>query len=165
MDVAQVKARTADDLPDPPRAMTLAERRKQVAKDRHELSPMQRYMNAPERTAKGTPHGRPDKERIKRGPAAETGAAAQRLAAAPGNPVSVSAWATAYPGMLSIGGQVKLPIGVHRDVAVRPGRGGLPRRPAGGFVHLQEQRMSTGSGVSCRSTGSRVSRRNDGTVE
>ncbi|MFI9182074.1 DUF6531 domain-containing protein [Streptomyces goshikiensis] len=89
--------------------MTLAERRKQVAKDRHELSPMRGYMNAPELKAKGTPHGRPDTERIERGPAVETGAAAQRLAAAPGNPVSVSAWATAYPGMLSIGGQVKLP--------------------------------------------------------
>ncbi|MFJ2137072.1 DUF6531 domain-containing protein [Streptomyces sp. NPDC087228] len=89
--------------------MTLAERRKQVAKDRHELSAMRGYMNAPERKAKGTPHGRPDTERIERGPAAETGAAAQRLAAAPENPISVSAWATAYPGMLSIGGQVKLP--------------------------------------------------------
>ncbi len=107
--VAQVKARTAEDLPDPPKAMTLAERRKQVAKDRHELSPMRGYMNAPERNAKGTPHGRPKTERIERGPAAETSAAAQRLAAAPENPISVSAWATAYPGMLSIGGQVKLP--------------------------------------------------------
>ncbi|GGP56110.1 hypothetical protein GCM10010247_31110 [Streptomyces calvus] len=61
MGVAQVKARTAEDLPDPPRAMTLAERRKQVAKDRRELSPVGRYMTAPERTAKGTPHGRPDR--------------------------------------------------------------------------------------------------------
>jgi RHS repeat-associated protein len=107
--VAQVRARTAEDLPDPPKAMTLAERRKQIAKDRHEPSPMRGYMTAPERKAEGTPHGRPDVQRIERGPAAETGAAAQRLAAAPGNPVSVSAWATAYPGMLSIGGQVKLP--------------------------------------------------------
>ncbi|MFE7612307.1 DUF6531 domain-containing protein [Streptomyces celluloflavus] len=89
--------------------MTLAERRKQVAKDRHELSPMRDYMNAPERKAKGTPHGRPDTERIERGPAAEADAAAQRLAAAPENPIWVSAWAPTYPGMLSIGGQVKLP--------------------------------------------------------
>jgi len=34
-----------------------------------------------------------------------------------------------------------------------------------GFVHLQEQRLSTGSGVSCRSADSPVSRRNDGTAE
>ncbi|MYY06561.1 RHS repeat protein [Streptomyces sp. SID4913] len=89
--------------------MTLAERRKQVAKDRHEVSPMRGYMDAPERTAKGAPPGRPDSEHVERGPAAGKGAASKRLAAAPGNPVSVSAWATAYPGMLSIGGQVKLP--------------------------------------------------------
>ncbi|MFH8290293.1 DUF6531 domain-containing protein [Streptomyces sp. NPDC018059] len=91
--------------------MTLAERRKQLAKKRHELSPMRDYMNAPERTAKGTPHHPPDpahtQRLIERGPAAK--APARRLAAAPGNPTSVSAWATAYPGMLSIGGQVKLP--------------------------------------------------------
>ncbi|MFE3151823.1 DUF6531 domain-containing protein [Streptomyces sp. NPDC059218] len=90
--------------------MTLAERRRQVAKERHELSPMRAYMDAPERTAKGTPHSRPDAKRIKRGPAAGSGAGAQNLAAAPGNPVSVSAWATAYPGLLSVGGQVKLPL-------------------------------------------------------
>ncbi|MFF2901985.1 DUF6531 domain-containing protein [Streptomyces sp. NPDC057966] len=90
--------------------MTLAERRRQVAKERHELSPMRAYMDAPERTAKGTPHSRPDAKRIKRGPAAGSGAGAQSLAAAPGNPVSVSAWATAYPGLLSVGGQVKLPL-------------------------------------------------------
>ncbi|MFE9836548.1 DUF6531 domain-containing protein [Streptomyces sp. NPDC005551] len=92
--------------------MTLAERRKQVEKERHELSPMRAYMDAPERTAKGTPHRRPDPKGIKRGPAADpdAGAGARGLAAAPGNPVSVSAWATAYPGLLSIGGQVKLPL-------------------------------------------------------
>ncbi|MEU9711087.1 DUF6531 domain-containing protein [Streptomyces sp. NPDC047967] len=89
--------------------MTLTERREQVAKHRHELSPMRGYMNAPERHAKGTPRGRPDTEHMMRGPAAETDPARRYLAAAPGNPVSVSAWATAYPGMLSIGGQVKLP--------------------------------------------------------
>ncbi len=90
--------------------MTLAERRRQVAKERHELSPMRAYMGAPERKAKGTPHSRPDAKRIKRGPAAGSGAGAQSFAAAPANPVSVSAWATAYPGLLSIGGQVKLPL-------------------------------------------------------
>ncbi|WP_405623976.1 DUF6531 domain-containing protein [Streptomyces sp. NBC_00076] len=90
--------------------MTLAERRRQVAKERHELSPMRAYMDAPERTAKGTPHSRPNAKRIKRGPAAGSGAGGPSLAAAPGNPVSVSAWATAYPGLLSIGGQVKLPL-------------------------------------------------------
>jgi RHS repeat-associated protein len=107
--VARAEARTAEDLPDPPRAMTLAERREQVAEERHERSPMRGYMNAPGRKAKGTPHGRPETERIERGPAAGADADTQRLAAAPGNPTWVSAWATAYPGMLSIGGQVKLP--------------------------------------------------------
>ena len=38
-------------------------------------------------------------------------------------------------------------------------------KSADGFVHLQEQRLSTGSGVSCRSADSRVSKRNDGTAE
>ncbi|MEV4920930.1 DUF6531 domain-containing protein [Streptomyces tirandamycinicus] len=89
--------------------MKLGERREQVAKDRHELSPMRAYMNAPGRVGKGKPHGRPDTDRIERGPAAEAGTAARSLAA-PGNPVSVSSWATAYPGKLSIGGQIKLPL-------------------------------------------------------
>ncbi|MFI0243082.1 DUF6531 domain-containing protein [Streptomyces sp. NPDC016845] len=89
--------------------MTLAERRRQVKEERHELSPMRAYMDAPERTAKGMPHNRPDPKRIERGPAAEASADTRGAAAAPENPVSVSAWATAYPGLLSIGGQVKLP--------------------------------------------------------
>ncbi|MFF9623794.1 DUF6531 domain-containing protein [Streptomyces griseosporeus] len=89
--------------------MTLAERRRQVARHRHELSPMRAYMNAPERVAKGTPHSRPDTGRIGRGPAVAPGGAVQGLAAAAENPTWVSSWATAYPGMLSIGGQVKLP--------------------------------------------------------
>lgn len=105
----QPKARTAADLPKPPKAMTLAERRRQVKEDRHERSPMREYMDAPERTFKGKPHEKPDTERAERGPATEESLAAAPRAAAPENPTSVSAWATAYPGMLSIGGQVKLP--------------------------------------------------------
>ncbi|MFD6286345.1 DUF6531 domain-containing protein [Streptomyces sp. NPDC060205] len=89
--------------------MTLAERRRQMNEDRDERSPMRAYMDAPERTLKGKPHAKPKTSEVKRGPAAEPGATTQRLAAAPENPTSVSAWATAYPGMLSIGGQVKLP--------------------------------------------------------
>ncbi|MFH8474215.1 DUF6531 domain-containing protein [Streptomyces sp. NPDC018000] len=107
--ITRTKALTAADLPDPPRAMTLAERRKQVAKDRHELSPMRDYMNAPERKSTGRPHSRPDKNRVERGPAARASAAAPSLVAGTENPTWVSAWATAYPGLLSIGGQVKLP--------------------------------------------------------
>ncbi|MFE6288309.1 putative adhesin [Streptomyces sp. NPDC057877] len=90
--------------------MTLAERRQQVAKDRHERSPMRAYMDAPGRKSKAAPHSRPDdRDRLKRGPAAERSLTAQPLAAAGENPTWVSSWATAYPGLLSIGGQVKLP--------------------------------------------------------
>ncbi|MET9442679.1 DUF6531 domain-containing protein [Streptomyces sp. NPDC006610] len=90
--------------------MTLAERRKQVAEERHERSPMREYMNAPGRRSKTAPHSRPDeRDRFRRGPAAEQGLAAQPLTAAAENPTWVSSWATAYPGRLSIGGQVKLP--------------------------------------------------------
>ncbi|WP_327396989.1 DUF6531 domain-containing protein [Streptomyces phaeochromogenes] len=89
--------------------MTLAERRWQVKEDRHERSPMRGYMDAPDRTFKGKPHSRPDTDRVKRGPAAEKSLTAAPVAEATENPTSVSAWATAYPGMLSIGGQVKLP--------------------------------------------------------
>ncbi|MFD5777861.1 hypothetical protein [Streptomyces fungicidicus] len=89
--------------------MTLAERRKQVDEDRHERSPMRDYINAPGRMSKGKPHSRPDTNRVERGPAAESKVALQPLAAAAENPTWVSSWATAYPGMLSIGGQVKLP--------------------------------------------------------
>ncbi|MEU2898615.1 DUF6531 domain-containing protein [Streptomyces sp. NPDC001273] len=89
--------------------MTLAERRKQVDEDRHERSPMRDYMNAPGRMSKGKPHSRPDVDRMERGPAAESKVALQPLAAAAENPTWVSSRATAYPGMLSIGGQVKLP--------------------------------------------------------
>ncbi|MFI7293746.1 hypothetical protein [Streptomyces sp. NPDC050121] len=58
---AHATARTAADLPDPPRAMTLAERRKQVARDRHELSPARRCMTSHERKLQGKPHSRPEK--------------------------------------------------------------------------------------------------------
>lgn len=107
--ITPAKARTAADLPKPPKAMTLAERRKQVDEDRHERSPMRDYMNAPGRMSKGKPHSRPDVDRVERGPAAESKVALQPLAAAAENPTWVSSRATAYPGMLSIGGQVKLP--------------------------------------------------------
>ncbi|MFH8562469.1 DUF6531 domain-containing protein [Streptomyces sp. NPDC017988] len=89
--------------------MTLAERRAQVAKEQHELSPMRAYMNAPDRKPEGTPHSRPDPSRMRHGPAATPPHRAANPRAAPENPAWVSAWATAYPGKLSIGGQVKLP--------------------------------------------------------
>ncbi|MFH8989791.1 DUF6531 domain-containing protein [Streptomyces sp. NPDC017940] len=89
--------------------MTLAQRRAQVAKEQHQLSPMRAYMNAPGRKPEGRPHGRPDPDRARRGPAAVPPRRPAGSLAAPENPTSVSAWASAYPAMLSIGGQVKLP--------------------------------------------------------
>ncbi|MFC9457399.1 hypothetical protein [Streptomyces sp. NPDC056983] len=81
--VAQPKARTSAHVPKPPKAMTLGERRKQVTKERSELSPLRDYMESPKRTGKGTPHARPGTGRLTRGPAAEASPDGQRLAAAP----------------------------------------------------------------------------------
>ncbi|MFD7379997.1 DUF6531 domain-containing protein [Streptomyces mirabilis] len=86
--------------------MTLAERRKQVKRSRDELSPMRGYVKPSSRKPSGKPHSRRD-AKAERGPAAEGTKAP--LAAAGENPTWVSSWATAYPGRLSIGGQVKLP--------------------------------------------------------
>jgi len=69
----QARARTAADLPKPPKAMTLAERRKQVKESRDELSPMRGFMDAPGKKPKGKPHGRPKGDGAEHGPAAEEG--------------------------------------------------------------------------------------------
>ncbi|UYQ66702.1 DUF6531 domain-containing protein [Streptomyces peucetius] len=119
--------------------MTLAERRRQVAEERHEPSPMRDYMNAPERKLKGKPHGRPGKNRAERGPAAEPDLTVQPRAAATENPTWVSSWATAYPGMLSIGGQVQLP----KDGSSYTGMWLYVRDEAGNFVVQQEIRKAT----------------------
>lgn len=107
--LSHAQARAADDLPKPPKAMTPAERRKQVDEDREDRSPMRDYLHAPGRMSKGKPHSRPDTNRVERGPAAASKVPLRPLAAAAENPTWVSSWATAYPGMLSTGGQVKLP--------------------------------------------------------
>ncbi|ULR56084.1 DUF6531 domain-containing protein [Streptomyces deccanensis] len=98
--------------------MTLAERRKQVKQSRDELSPMRGYADSPGRKPKGKPHPRPDGTDMKHGPAAdesENGTAGKTLtpqaAAATSDPAWVSAWAVAWPGELSIGGQVKFSSG------------------------------------------------------
>ena len=51
--------------------MTLAERRSQVKRERHELSPMRDYMKSYGKKPKGNPYDRSDKKRAERGPAAE----------------------------------------------------------------------------------------------
>ncbi|MFE7929815.1 DUF6531 domain-containing protein [Streptomyces sp. NPDC057456] len=117
--------------------MTLAERRKQVAKDRHELSPMRGYMTSPGRKPQGKPHSRPGKEGAERGPAAE--GTVQPLAAAGDNPTWVSSWAEAYPGMLSIGGQVKMP----KRGSSYTGMWLYVRDEAGNFVVQQEIKKAT----------------------
>jgi hypothetical protein len=100
------------DLPKPPKAMTLAERRKQVKESRDELSPMRGFMDAPGKKPKGKPHSRPKGDGAKHGPAAEEGATPRALAAAAAtDPAWVSSWAEAYPGSLSIGGHLQFGSG------------------------------------------------------
>ncbi|MFH8935923.1 DUF6531 domain-containing protein [Streptomyces griseosporeus] len=92
--------------------MTLAERREQVERSRGKWAPAHAYSDSPTRKPASKPHSRPDRGRAKEGPAAEGGAAPQPLAAAATvDPAWVSAWAEAYPGRLSIGGQMKLGSG------------------------------------------------------
>ncbi|MFD5257292.1 DUF6531 domain-containing protein [Streptomyces bobili] len=127
--------------------MTLAERRKQVDEDRHERSPMREYMNSPERKPQGKPHNRPGKDSAERGPAAGGSAAAPPLAAAGDNPTWVSSWAEAYPGILSIGGQVKLP----KRGSSYTGMWLYVRDEAGNFVVQQEIKKATDDPVSVNS--------------
>ncbi|WP_405894959.1 DUF6531 domain-containing protein [Streptomyces sp. NBC_00104] len=113
--------------------MTLAERRKQVKESRDELSPMRDYADSPTRKPRGKPQSRPDGDDAKRGPATEAGATP--FSAATGDPAWVSAWATAYPGLLSIGGQMKLPSGTGASYT---GMWLYVLDEAGNFVHQQE---------------------------
>ncbi|MGW3953092.1 DUF6531 domain-containing protein [Streptomyces sp. NPDC004752] len=89
--------------------MTLAERRKQVKQARGELSPMRGYANRSAAKPKGKPHGRPDRDAARSGPAARE--SVTTLAAAPADPAWVTAYATAYPAYLSVGGQLKFSSG------------------------------------------------------
>lgn len=119
--------------------MTLAERRSQVKRERHELSPMRDYMKSYGKKPKGNPYDRSDKKRAERGPAAEPQAPLQPLVAAADNPTWVSSWATAYPGALSIGGQVKLP----KTGSAYTGMWLYVRDEAGKFVVQQEIKRAT----------------------
>ncbi len=136
-------ARTAADLPKPPEAMTLAERRRQVERERDELSPLRAYADAPsiEKPA-GPPHARPSKP-AERGPASaapEDRAAAPPGAQATGNPTWITSRAIAYPGKLSIGGQLKLPTATASSYS---GMWFYVVDEAGNFVHQQEIKRST----------------------
>ncbi|MFK4145944.1 hypothetical protein [Streptomyces sp. NPDC004065] len=53
--VAQSKTRTAADLPKPPKAMTLADRRKQITKTRLDRSPTSDFIEAPGRKPTSKP--------------------------------------------------------------------------------------------------------------
>lgn len=137
--VAQSKPRTAADLPKPPKAMTLADRRKQVTKTRLDRSPISDFMKAPGRKPTSKP-ARPDGHGAKRGPAAKSSNAVRpRVAAAPENPTWVSSSATAYPGLLSIGGHVKLP----KRGSSYTGMWFYVLDEAGNFVIQQEIKKST----------------------
>ncbi|WP_405388003.1 DUF6531 domain-containing protein [Streptomyces sp. NBC_01102] len=120
--------------------MTLAERRQQVKQDRDELSPMHSYIDPRTEKPTGTPHPRPT-EPADRGPAA--GKLASPFGAqATGNPTWVSAYATAYPAMLSIGGQLQLPAGTTASSV--SGMWLYVRDEAGNYVHQQEIKRTTG---------------------
>ncbi|MFF4219382.1 FG-GAP-like repeat-containing protein [Streptomyces nondiastaticus] len=104
--------RTEKDLPKPPRPMTLPERRKQLDARRGSTGPMREFVQPRPPARPATPEGPPAAGALQKGPAASgkgtRGAPGLKAPAgtAP-NPDWVSAYATAYPGMLSIGGQVK----------------------------------------------------------
>ncbi|MFD7819673.1 putative adhesin [Streptomyces sp. NPDC059698] len=120
--------------------MTLAERRQQMRRDRGELSPMHNYIAPRAVKPAGTPHPRPT-EPADRGPAA--GKLASPFGAqATGNPTWVSAYATAYPAMLSIGGQLQLPTGTAASQV--SGMWLYVRDEAGNYVHQQEIKRTTG---------------------
>ncbi|MCZ9353475.1 hypothetical protein NGM36_27535 [Streptomyces mutabilis] len=100
---------------------------------------MRDYMKSYGKKPKGNPYDRSDKKRAERGPAAEPQAPLQPLVAAADNPTWVSSWATAYPGMLSIGGQVKLP----KTGSAYTGMWLYVRDEAGKFVVQQEIKRAT----------------------
>ncbi|WP_406408233.1 hypothetical protein OG923_06890 [Streptomyces halstedii] len=120
--------------------MTLAERRQQVKRDRGELSPMHSYIDPRAEKPSGTPHPR-STEPADRGPAANR-SATPFGAQATGNPSWVSAYATAYPAMLSIGGQLQLPTGTTASSV--SGMWLYVRDEAGNYVHQQEIKRTTG---------------------
>ncbi|MFF8280825.1 FG-GAP-like repeat-containing protein [Streptomyces lateritius] len=109
--------RTAKDLPKPPKAMSLAERRTQIDGSEGSHSPMREFVRPKAPRLPLAPARKPDKPPTKGPAAAPQAAASDRAEATAGrsdaaaagvpNPDWVSAYASAYPAMLSIGGQTK----------------------------------------------------------
>ncbi|MEU9193191.1 FG-GAP-like repeat-containing protein [Streptomyces hundungensis] len=105
--VVSAPIRTDKDLPKPPKAMTLAQRRAQMQASQGSNSPMREFVRPKAPKLPAVPAPKPDKP-LKNGPAAApTSGSVSRAAATVPNPDWVSAYASAYPGMLSIGGQTK----------------------------------------------------------
>ncbi|GAA3305092.1 hypothetical protein GCM10020295_57920 [Streptomyces cinereospinus] len=107
--ISQAEARTAAEIPEPPEATTLAERRKQVKQERDELSPMHDYARSPGTKPTAKPHGRPNVQPNK-GPAAETEAAPFSAAATVG-PEWVSISNGVWPGSFFTGGHLQFAEG------------------------------------------------------
>ncbi|MFJ8599238.1 putative adhesin [Streptomyces shenzhenensis] len=118
--------------------MTLDERRKQVKQARDELSPMRGYANRSAGKPKDKPHSRPDRDAAKSGPAARE--SVTTLAAATTDPAWVTAYATAYPAYLSIGGQLKFSSGTASSYS---GLWLYVMDEAGKFVYDQEISKTT----------------------
>ncbi|MFD8352563.1 DUF6531 domain-containing protein [Streptomyces coelicoflavus] len=93
--------------------MTLQQRHKQLAESRDRVSPMRGYVQPrKEKPSHATPREKPTGQ-ADSGPAAgpTEGTVAPRSAAAVADPAWVSAYASAYPEYLSIGGQLKFGSG------------------------------------------------------
>ncbi|WP_438306865.1 DUF6531 domain-containing protein (plasmid) [Streptomyces sp. HUAS TT11] len=121
--------------------MTLTERRAQVKRERDELSPMREFVDPPAKKPSGKPHAHPEKP-AKKGPAAETNGATSTplAAAAASDPAWVSAYATAYPAYLSIGGQLQFSSGTASSYS---GLWLYVLDEAGNFVYDQEISKAT----------------------
>jgi YD repeat-containing protein len=140
-----VSTRSAADLPKPPKAMTLAQRRVQVARDQGKFSPMRGYVRPRPVKAALHPHARPS-ARPGKGPAGvqrpySGGTVAPRSAAAVPDPAWVSAYATAYPGYMSIGGNLQFGSGTASSYS---GMWLYVIDSSGNYVIQQEIKRSTG---------------------
>ncbi|MFJ3639275.1 DUF6531 domain-containing protein [Streptomyces sp. NPDC090108] len=143
-----VKPRTAADLPKPPKAMTLADRRSQVTHGQGLVSPMRGYVRPRPMKPGLRPHARPATrpgKDLRKGPAAHRSgsgsALAPRSAAATPDPAWVTAYATAYPGYMSIGGNLQFGSGT---AATYSGMWLYVIDSAGNFVVQQEIKKSSG---------------------
>lgn len=144
-----VRQRTAADLPKPPKAMTLAERRSQEARGQGAVSPMRGYVR-PRPVKRGLrPHARPFSgpgRGLSKGPAVQrmgrSSVLAPRSTAATPDPAWVSAYALAYPGYMSIGGYLQFGSG---SAASYSGMWLYVIDSSGNYVIQQEIKKSTGN--------------------